>query len=77
MIDGNLDLEVRVESQPNSTGFLATSRSGQNINVVHQKVIQRLLPTLKVGDIARIIGGRGTEKTHDLEVKVWTEVYKV
>ena len=75
--DGNLDLEVTVASQPSSAGFLATSQSGQHVNVVHQKPLQRLLPTLKVGDVGRIIGGRGTEKTNELEVKVWTEVYKV
>lgn len=75
--NGNLDLEVKVVSEPSSVGFLARSRGGQEVNVVHHKAIMQLLPPIAVGDVVRIVGGRGTAKSKELEIRAWTETYQV
>ncbi len=77
--DGNLDLQVKVVSEPGSAGFLAGSRGGQEVNVVHHKAMQPLLPPIAQGDVVRIVGGRGTakSKSKELEIRAWTETYLV
>ncbi len=75
--DGNLDLEVKVVSEPGSAGFLAKSRTGRDVAVVHNAAIRSLLPAVRPGDVIRVVGGRGMQDSKELEIKAWTEVYLV
>jgi hypothetical protein len=71
------DVEVVVSARIGSTGFLAQSLTQNEIAVVYEAPMAKLLPTIAKGQTLRILGGIWNAQRAELEVKPWTEVYVV
>ena len=75
--EGSGDAELVVASEPGSHGFLARARNGAEVAVVHDASLVRLLPSLQIGRVIRLIDALRRDKGKELEIKAWTEVYVV
>lgn len=75
--DGTVDIELELITDPGPSGFLANSRGGQDVSVVHVAALRERLPPLAAGAVVRVVAARGTEKDKMVELKPWTEVFHV
>lgn len=70
-----LDIEVMVDEKPSDFGFEGKTKCGQNIAVVYEVSVKKIIGSFKKGDRFRIL--RATYKNDPLaiELKPWTEVF--
>lgn len=74
---GSADADLVVVSAPGKSGFLGRTTAGSEIGVVHLPAMESLLPSLEVGQTARVLDGSWNEDRSVLEIKPWTEVYLI
>jgi hypothetical protein len=77
LVDGRGDAELVAEAQIGEYGFVARSRNGEEIAVVYEAPVARLLPEHVEGQVLRVLDGVWKEKRTQLELKAWTEVFVV
>lgn len=77
LVDGRGDAEVVVTANLGDHGFLARSRAGEEVAVVYEAAVAKLLPEHRDGQVLRILNGVWKEKRCQLEIKAWTEIFVV
>jgi hypothetical protein len=75
--DGRGDAELVALANAEHHGFVARSRTGAPVSVVYEKGLKMLLPAVSEGSVIRIVDGVWNPKCTELELKYWTEVYRV
>ena len=69
------DREVWVSGKPTPYGFEAKDRSGGSIAIVFQSAEAKVHGPFCDGEHLRIVQGRLTENSREMELKSWTEVF--
>ncbi len=73
---GTTDRELTVVAAPSPSGFVAAAR-GREISVVYDAAVGRHLPELGVEDCLRLIDAVVRDQGKTMEIRPWTEVYRV
>ncbi len=72
---GIVSLQVAVASEPTDAGFLATRDDLEEVAIVFDSAVSRMLPPLGPGDRLRIVDAVLREKGKEVQLLPWTEVY--
>lgn len=70
---GPVDVEVEVTDIHSGHGFVGKRIGHDNLNVVYENNIAKILPPITCGKRLRIIGG--VQKADEIEIMPWTEVF--
>lgn len=70
-----LDVEVMVDEEPSDFGFEGKTKCGQNIAVVYEAPVKKIIGSLKKGDCFRILRSMYKKDPLAIELKPWTEVF--
>lgn len=71
------DIQLKVATAPGPHGFLGVDNQGKEVAVVYEAAIAALLPLFRGGEAVRIVDGVWRETSKEIEVKTWTELFKV
>ena len=73
----SLDIQVTVGTTPTPTGFLAQLGNGDELPVVFSQAVGAGVPQLSVGESVRILDAMKPDNSDEVELKPWTEVYRM
>lgn len=69
------DIEIMVDAEPSDFGFEGKTKCGQNIAVVYEVSVKKIMGSFKKGDRFRIIRAIYKRDLFAIELKPWTEVF--
>jgi len=70
---GSVDIEVEITGIHSNHGFVGRRIDCDNLKVVYETNIAKVLPSMTCGERLRIIGGK--KQADEIEIMPWTEVF--
>ena len=70
-----LDIDIMVDGEPGDFGFEGKTNCGQNIAVVYDSSVEKILGPFKNGDHFRILRAVYKKVPQSIELKPWTEIF--